>query len=95
MIRRDLLTVVGNIERGETIRDAFRKSPHLLPHKQDLIESGELSGTLERSFKRIAVDAAEKLRFRLGIFQQIFTKLMGGFVVCSILMTLASLIRIG
>ncbi|MDA1053289.1 MAG: type II secretion system F family protein [Planctomycetota bacterium] len=94
-IRKDLLTVVGGLEQGNTITEAFRKSRHLLPHEQDLIESGELSGTLERSFERIAVDAAEKLRFRLGIFQQIFTRLMTGFIVFSIVLTLASLIRLG
>lgn len=94
-IRKDLLTVVGRIEQSDTTTEAFRKSQYLLQHEQDLIESGELSGTLERSFERIAVDAAEKLRFRLGIFQVIFTRIMAGFVFCSIAMTLISLLRMG
>lgn len=94
-IRQDLLAVVGRIEQGDTITEAFRHSRHLLQHEQDFIQSGELSGTLERSFERIATDASEKLRFRLGIFQQISTRIMGSLVVYSILMTLVSLIRIG
>lgn len=95
VIRKDLLEVVERIEQGDTIAEAFRKSPHLSHHEQELIESGELSGTLEQSFERIAVDAAEKLRFRLGIFQQIFTRIMASFVVFSIAMTLMSLLRMG
>ncbi len=94
-IRQDLLAVVGRIERGDTITEAFRGSRHLLQHEQDFIQSGDLSGTLERSFERIATDAAEKLRFRLGIFQTITTRIMGSLVVYSILMTAVSLIRIG
>ncbi len=94
-VRKDLLTVVGHIEQGATITDAFRKSRYLLRHEQDQIESGELSGTLERSFERIAVDAAAKLSFRLGIFQRIFTRVMASFVVFSIAMTLMSLLRMG
>ena len=94
-IRKDLLMVVGRIEQGATMTEAFRKSRQLLQHEQDLIESGELSGTLERNFERIATDVAEKLRFRLGIFQQIFTRIMGSFVVFSIAMTLMSLLRMG
>lgn len=94
-IRKDFQLVVRRIEQGTTIIEAFRKSRHLLQYEQDLIESGELSGTLERSFERIAVDAAEKLRFRLGIFQQIFTRIMTSFVVISIAMTLMSLLRMG
>lgn len=95
VIRRDLLAVGRRIEQGDTITEAFRKLQYLEQHEQDLIESGELSGTLERSFERIAVDAAEKLRFRLGIFQQIATRIMGSFVVFSIAMTMVSLLRIG
>ncbi|MEO8494818.1 MAG: type II secretion system F family protein [Planctomycetota bacterium] len=94
-IRQDLLAVVGRIERGDTITEAFRGSRHLAQHEQDLIQSGELSGTLERSFERIATDASEKLAFRLGIIQQVFTRLMTSFVVCSILMTVASLLTMG
>lgn len=94
-IRRDLLAVGGRIERGDTITEAFRQSQHLLQHEQELIQTGELSGTLERAFERIATAAAEKLAFRLGIFQQIFTRLMTSFIVFSILMTIASLIRMG
>jgi type II secretory pathway component PulF len=94
-IRQDLLAVGGRIEQGDTITEAFRRSRHLLQHERDLIQSGELSGTLERSFERIATDASEKLRFRLGIFQQISTRIMGALVVFSIVSTLMSLIFIG
>lgn len=93
-IRNDLLAVVGRIKQGQTITEAFRGSQHLLPPEQDFIESGELSGTLERSFERIATEAAEKLRFRLGVFQQVFTRIMVGFVIFSVAMTLMSLVSI-
>ena len=43
----------------------------------------------------IATEASEKLAFRLGIFQQLFTRLMASFVAVSIFATLASLIRMG
>lgn len=93
VIQQDLRAVGGRIEKGDTIPEAFRTSRHLSQPEQDLIESGDISGTLERSFELISKDAGETLRFRLGIFQQLFTRLMTGFIVFSIAMTMVSLIR--
>jgi type II secretory pathway component PulF len=93
VIQQDLRAIGKRIEKGDTIPEAFRTSRHLSRPEQDLIESGDLSGTLERSFELISKDAGETLRFRLGIFQQIFTRIMTGFIIFSIAMTMVSLIR--
>ena len=67
-IRGDLLRAARSIERGSSISAAFQRTTRLQPAEQELIASGELTGTLEKSFDRIARLAGESLKVRLEAF---------------------------
>lgn len=94
-MRKDLLAIGSRIEQGAAVPEAFAKAKHLLQEEKDIVESGDLSGTLEKSFERISYDTAEKLSFRLGIFQKVFTRIMTYVVFLSVIYTLLGLLRAG
>jgi type II secretory pathway component PulF len=91
-IRRDLLAVARRIKAGTSLPEAFRPAVYLAQEQKDLIATGDLSGTLEKSFERISNDAAEKLKVRLGLVQLIFSRVVFPLIAYSVLTTLISLV---
>lgn len=93
-LRKDLAAIGNRIEQGATVTEAFLAATNLLREEKEIVETGDLSGTLEKSFERISYDAAENLSFRLGVFQQIFTRVMAAIIVLSVIFSLAGLLAI-
>ena len=92
-LRRDYLSVAERIKRRDSLPAAFQAAEYIPQAQQELIESGDLSGTLEKSFERISRDTAEQLGFRIDLFNRIFTRLMALMVVYSIALTLLGLLK--
>ncbi len=92
LLHADLEEVATHIERGSTITEAFDEASYLTPQQKQIIATGELSGTLERSYRLIANEAAEKLEARLALVHFWCVRIMIVFVALSVMQTLAGLI---
>jgi len=92
-VRDDLLKTVREIERGETIAEAFRVPMHLIGEEKGMIAAGDISGTLEQSFDRIADATGESLEFRLALCQTFSIRLTMFTVVLSIAFTMLGLLN--
>ena len=92
VIRDDLLCAAQLIEEGCTISESFQPMTRLQPAEQELIASGELSGTLGKSLDRIANQAAESLQIRLRVFTEIAVRVTILVVSMSIALTLLSFV---
>lgn len=92
VLRADFEQVAHHIEQGDAIPDAFRVSQYLSPLQHELIATGDLSGTLESSYQRIAEEAATYLQERLQVFQTWFVRVTMLIVVYSAVHTAATLI---
>ena len=53
-IRQVLLQTAAQVEEGESLPQAFEEARYVTPSEKEVIASGDLSGTLERAFERIA-----------------------------------------
>ena len=93
-LQTDLLDVAKQVEQGASLPEAFGTSRYVSREQRNEIESGDVSGTLERSFERISNDAGKRLKFRLQAFEQIFFRIMTFAVASSIAMTLMELYRL-
>jgi type II secretory pathway component PulF len=69
LLQTDMEEVATEIERGSTITEAFDEASYLSPAQKQMIATGELSGTLERSYQHIAEEAASKLQVRLELIR--------------------------
>jgi type II secretory pathway component PulF len=92
LLQTDLEEVATHIERGSTITEAFDEASYLTPQQKQMIATGEMSGTLERSYSLIADEAAEKLEVRLALVHFWCVRIMIGLVFLSVMQTLAGLI---
>lgn len=92
-IRKDFLNVAERIKQGAAVSEAFAAAKHVSQPEKDIIESGDISGTLERSFENISREAGEKLQFRLGLFQKIVMPILYFGVVYSLVFTLMSVVQ--
>ncbi len=90
-VRRDLLQAAAGIEEGQSIPEAFAATRYVTPSEQELIAAGDLSGTLEQSFERIATETGDKLVFRMELLVQVTTKLTMLLVSYSILMAVVGI----
>ncbi len=90
-LRADFDRVACRIEQGDSIAEAFDAAVYLAPIQKQLIATGDLSGTLERSYQYIADDAASQLQRRLEFFQLWFVRVTLLVVVYSTVHTCASL----
>jgi type II secretory pathway component PulF len=64
---------------------------YVAPMQQQMIATGDLSGTLEQSYQRIADEAATQLQGRLELFQMWFVRVTLVIVVYSAVYTVATL----
>lgn len=85
----DLQRVIGKIVASASIPEAFRAGKYFTRTELDWIDAGDLAGTLEKSFDRIAEDAGERATLRLVCFQQISIRITMALVVLSIASTIA------
>jgi type II secretory pathway component PulF len=93
VLQVDLLRVANQIEQEASLPDAFEVSKYVSREEKEIIATGDLSGTLERSFERIANAAAEQLVARLAIIQQISVRVMSALVMFSVASTVIGLLR--
>jgi len=84
-IRQDLLRAAAQIEQGETIPTAFDAARYVTSSEKEVIASGDLSGTLEKAFERIAYETGEKLTFRMKIITTVVTRITMMLVTYSLL----------
>lgn len=92
LLRTDLEEIAVHIERGSSIAEAFEEASYLTPQQKQMIATGELTGTLERSYGLIADDAAEKLEAHLALVHFWSVRIMIVFVFMSVIQQLAGLI---
>ncbi len=91
-LRQDMSRVVDAIERGASITDAFARASHLTRDEKNMIATGDLSGTLEKSFLFISESAGESLQHRLQLLQQFSVRLTMFAVIGSIAWTILRLL---
>lgn len=53
-IERDLLRTIPEIRAGSTLSDAFRRTRYLTPMSRNMLETGEVSGQLEKQLSKAA-----------------------------------------
>jgi type II secretory pathway component PulF len=92
LLQADLEVVATVIERGGTITDGFDQAHYLSPMQKQMIATGDLSGTLERSYEHIANEAGSTLQVRLDFIQRWSVRITLYLVVMSIVHTLYGLI---
>lgn len=90
--RADLLRASAAIEKQDTISEAFYRVSLLNDQERGMIDAGELSGRLERSFDQIADDAESSLMNRLTYLQPLLNRLVMALVIFSIISTLLGVI---
>jgi len=88
LLQTDLEEVATEIERGSTITEAFDAASYLAPLQKQMIATGELSGTLERSYHLIAEEAANKLQVRLELVHIWSVRITLCIVVFSVIRTM-------
>ena len=86
-IRRDLLQACRVMEQNGTFGDAFGKTVLLEDDLKAMINSGSLSGQLDRSLTRIVETATRQLELTLQLFNQFFQRLVAFSVAMSIVET--------
>jgi type II secretory pathway component PulF len=88
----DFLKAATAIENKATIAEAFQRVTILSDDEKGTIDVGELSGTLEQAFHRIAEQSEASLMAKLAFLQPLLTRLVMAFVAFSIVTTLFGLI---
>ena len=84
--REDLMRAATGIRRKMTVAEAFELPQTVLDQdEQNWIAGGELAGTLEETFDRLADTSAESLETQLRWFQAIATRMVMAVVALSIL----------
>jgi type II secretory pathway component PulF len=86
-IRQDLLKARRILEQNGTFGDAFGKSALLEDDLKGMINTGSLSGRLDRSLAQIVETATQQLQVTLQIFNQFFQRLVAFSVAMSIVET--------
>jgi type IV pilus assembly protein PilC len=89
-IRQDLLKTRRILAKNGTFEDAFRKSALLDDELKGMINTGSLSGQLDRCLAHIVETATQQLETTLQIFNQFFQRL----VVFSVAMSVAETVLI-
>ena len=86
-IRRDLLKARQILAQNGTFGDAFGKSALLEDDLKELINTGSISGKLDRSLTQIVETATLQLEMTLWTFNQFFQRLVAFSVAMSIVET--------
>ncbi len=86
-IRQDLLNARRVMEQNGTFGEAFATSALLNDDLKSMIDTGSLSGQLDRSLTKIVETATEQLEMTLRIFNQFFQRLVVLLVGLSIVET--------
>jgi len=86
-IRQDLLNVRRILARSGTFSDAFQTSARLGDDIKGMINTGSLSGQLDRSLGHIVETATQQLEMTLEIFNHFFQRLVSLSVAMSIVET--------
>jgi type II secretory pathway component PulF len=90
--RLELLKAATAIEQGHTIPDAFRAVTLLTTGEKGTIETGELSGTLEKAFDRISDETGASMIAKLKLIQPFLVRIVISAVVFSVCVTLLGLL---
>ena len=64
----------------------------LTPDERGIIDVGDLSGSLENAFNRIADESESRMMSRLAFLQPILNRIVMAFVAFSIVSTMAGLV---
>ena len=94
--RGALLSLRGLLRGGKRLWEAFRDTPELLlkPAWIARIQTGEMAGSLDRSFRELGLDLKERVRLRvkkvLRVLPAIVILLVGAFVLSRALGVLSS-----
>ena len=75
----------AQIEQNEALPQAFESTRYVTSSEKKVIAAGDLSGTLERAFERIAYETGEKLSFRMEIFTRVLTRITMVIVMFSVI----------
>jgi len=86
-IRQDLLKARGILAENGTFGDAFEQVTVLGDEMKGLINTGAISGQLDRSLNQIVETATQQLDLTLQIFNQFFQRLVAFSVSMSIVET--------
>jgi type II secretory pathway component PulF len=92
-IRQDLLKARQTLEQNGSFGDAFSKPTLLEDDLKGMINTGSLSGQLDRSLTRIVETATRQLDLTLQIFNQFFQRVVAFSVAMSIVETVLICIR--
>lgn len=84
-IRNDFLRAAAQIELGESLPQAFDATRYVTSSEKEVIAAGDLSGTLEKAFERIAYETGEKLNMRMKVVTQVATRITLLMVVGSVI----------
>jgi type IV pilus assembly protein PilC len=86
-IRQDLLKARRILAQNGTFGDAFEKPALLEDDVKGMINTGSISGQLDRSLTQIVATATQQLELTLQIFNQVFQRLVAFTVAMSIVET--------
>ena len=86
-IRQDLLKARQILEQNGTFGDAFETSTLLEDDIKGMINTGSISGQLDRSLTKIVETATQQLETMLQIFNQLFHRLVAFSVAMTIVET--------
>lgn len=68
LLKEALVEVLADVEKGNTLSDAMRAQNHVFPGLLiDMVAAGELSGNLEMSFSRMAVQFEKEAKLQATI----------------------------
>lgn len=90
-VRNDLLRAAAEIELGQSLPQAFAATRYVTPSEKEVIASGDLSGTLEKAFERIAYETGEKLDMRMKVVTQVATRITMLMVIGSVIVMVTGL----
>jgi type IV pilus assembly protein PilC len=91
-VRKDLLQAAEQIQQGESLPQAFESTRFVTPSEKEVIAAGDLSGTLERAFERIAYETGEKLTFRMEILTRVVSRITMWLVMGSLIQVILALL---
>ncbi|MBO8463921.1 MAG: type II secretion system F family protein [Firmicutes bacterium] len=68
ILKEALLEVLADVEKGNTLSDSMRSQNHVFPELlTDMVAAGEISGNLEMSFDRMAVQFEKEAKLQATI----------------------------
>ncbi len=92
--RLELLKAATAIEQGSTIAGAFHGIKIIAWDERTTIDTGELSGTLEKAFDRVSDETGASMLAKLEMIQPFLIRIVFSVAMLSIVSTLLGLMRV-